>query len=115
MQTINKKGLTVKKRPAGGFFMVELRGILRWLRRLRAALHCFAAQSPLRFAQLPRKRGRMCTVEPRRTSRDPQFYHEKNRPDGRFFSWWNEARGGQTPCCNPASISRSVIVRSSPE
>ena len=89
MQTINKKGLTVKNARRAVFFMVELRGILRRLHRLRAALHCFAAQSPLRFAQLPRKRGRMCTVEPRRTSRDPQFYHEKNRLDGRFFSWWS--------------------------
>ena len=107
MQTINKKGLTVKKRPAGSFFMVELRGILRRLRRLRAALHCFAAQSPLRFAQLPRKRGRMCTVEPRRTSRDPQFYHEKNRLDGRFF------HGGVAPSKSELSadaISSSEIV-----
>lgn len=45
MQTINKKGLTVKNARTGGFFMVELRGILRRLHRLRAALHCFAAQT----------------------------------------------------------------------
>ena len=44
--------------------MVELRGILCQLCRLRAASHCFAAQSPLRFAQRPRERGRLHAVEP---------------------------------------------------
>ena len=69
--------------------MVELRGILRQLRWLRAAPHCFAAQSLTRFALLPRKRGSMRAVEPAGFLATLGFTIQKATHKGWLFVWWS--------------------------
>ena len=68
---------------------MKLRRILRQLCRLRAAPHCFAAQSPTRFALLPRKRGSMRAVEPAEFLATLGFTIQKATRKGWLFVWWS--------------------------